>query len=116
MAEADDRLAVRALVVGGLGGVDDEIGEVLGEVAARRRAGVLLQLVERAAHLGPVHERAVAADAERDPGAPQRLLERRRLRVHAVQHREVRPAPARRARRAAAARRRAPRRRRRRTW
>ena len=66
---------------------------MLREVPARRRGRVLAELVQRAADLRPVHERAVAPDAERDPRTPERLLERRRLGVDAVQHREIRPAP-----------------------
>ena len=58
---------------------------------ARRLAGGLAELVERDLHLGAVEEAAAAAHAERDPGAGEGLLEQRRLRVDAVEHRHARP-------------------------
>ena len=92
VAEAHDRVDVlapllRQLVVGGR----REVGEVLGERAARRRPRRLLQGVERHLDLGPLEEPPAATDTERHAGATERLFEERRLRVDAVEDGDARP-------------------------
>ena len=92
MAEAHERVGVLAALLRQLVVVGGEVGEVLGEGAARRGPRRLLQRVERDLHLGPLEEPPAAADPERHAGAAERLFEQRRLRVDAVEHGDARPA------------------------
>ena len=76
-----------------VGGRRTELVEEIGERTARRALGRLPEAVEHHLHLGPLEEPAGAAHAERHAGPGQRLFERGRLRVDAVEHRHRRPRP-----------------------
>ena len=78
------RVAV-GLVAHGLGPAGPDRGAQRGSRAPRSPAGAG---PARAAHLGPVVE-ADAADLVRDAGPGERLLDRRELRVHPDQHRDL---------------------------
>ena len=92
--EPHERVGVLAPFLGELVGVGDEVGEVLAERPAGRRP--CASPAAHRARAAPRDGRGTACRRARASGCPagERLLERRRLRVDAVEHRELRPAQA----------------------